>query len=71
MEAEGAEGAEIRRQLRYVVETDMAAVVSEGPGEEEEFARRGLDIATHRRRMRTEELDEKFKDPDDMKKGKK
>src|SRR3712207_5569559 len=45
--------------------TDMAVVVSQGQGEVEEFARKGLDIAPHRRRMVTEDLDTKFKDPND------
>lgn len=43
----------------------MAVVVSQAQGEGEEFARKGLNIATHRRRMVTEDLDTKFKDPHD------
>lgn len=45
--------------------TDMAVVVSQGQNEVEELKKKGLDITPHRKRMLTEHLDEKFKDPDD------
>ena len=45
--------------------TDMAVVVSQGQNEVGELARQGLDIKPHRTRMINEEMDEKFKDPDD------
>jgi type I restriction enzyme, R subunit len=45
--------------------TDMAVVVSQSQGEVEEMKRKGLDILAHRKRMVTENLDEKFKDPND------
>jgi len=44
---------------------DMAVVVSQGQNEQEDLAAKGLDIVPHRRRMVTEDLDEKFKTPDD------
>jgi type I restriction enzyme R subunit len=44
---------------------DMALVVSAGQNEVEEMRKLGLDILPHRKRMREQELDEKFKDPDD------
>ncbi len=44
---------------------DMAVVVSQGQNEQEDLATKGLDIVPHRRRMVTQDLDEKFKTPDD------
>lgn len=40
----------------------MAVVVSQGQNEVEDLKRKGLDITPHRKRMRDEDLDEKFKD---------
>ena len=55
----------LQRRLEYMQVTDMAVVVSQGQNEVEEFRNKGLDIATHRRRMNNEDLDKKFKDPAD------
>lgn len=44
---------------------DMAVIVSPGQNEVEEMKKLGLDIVPHRKRMREQALDEKFKDPDD------
>ena len=52
-------------RLNYMKETDMAVVVSSEQNEVDKFRKLGLDIATHRRRMVKEDLDEKFKDPND------
>ncbi len=52
-------------RVRFMEETDMAVVVSSAQNEVEDFAAKGLDILTHRRRMVNEQLDTKFKDPDD------
>ena len=46
-------------------ETDMAVVISQEQGEVQKFREKGLDIVPHRRRMMTEDLDEKFKNPAD------
>src|SRR6476661_6578181 len=46
-------------------ETDMAVVVSQSQNEIEEFKKKGLDIATHRKRMVKEDLEKKFKKSDD------
>ncbi len=46
-------------------ETDMAVVVSPGQNEIKEMADKGLDILPHRQRMVKEDLETKFKDPDD------
>ena len=46
-------------------ETDMAVVVSQQQNEVDEFKKKGLDIEPHRKRMVTEDLETKFKNPDD------
>lgn len=56
---------ELRKRLDILKTTDMALIVSPGQNEIEQMKALGLDIAPHRRRMRDEDLDEKFKDPDD------
>jgi type I restriction enzyme R subunit len=56
---------ELRKLLSILETTDMALVVSPGQNEIERLKKLGLDIATHRKRMNNESLDEKFKDPDD------
>ena len=43
----------------------MAVVVSQSQNEIAEMEEQGLDIRPHRRRMLEEDLDERFKDPDD------
>jgi len=43
----------------------MAVVVSASPNEIRDLAAKGDDIASHRRRMVTENLDTKLNDPDD------
>ena len=53
-----------QEKLDYLKETDMAVVVSSEQNEVDKFRKLGLDIETHRRRMVKEDLDEKFKDPD-------
>ena len=55
----------LMRRIQYMEETDMAVVVSSSQGEIEDFQKKGLDIATHRRRLVSETpgLDEQFKDP--------
>jgi type I restriction enzyme R subunit len=57
---------EIEDEIRYMEETDMAVVVSPSQNEAEEIARKGADIVPHRMRMVKEDLDTKFKDPDDL-----
>ncbi len=61
----GEARAEAERQIAFMAETDLAVVVSDAQNEEADFAKRGLDIRPHRRRMVTEDLETKFKDPDD------
>jgi type I restriction enzyme, R subunit len=56
---------ELEKRLNFFEATDMAVVVSSAQNEIEEFREKGLDIATHRRRMVKEDLETKFKKPDD------
>ena len=52
-------------KISYMEETDMAVVVSQGQNEIADLREKGVDIRPHRERMNTEDLDTKFKDPDD------
>ena len=52
-------------EIRYMEETDMGVVVSQSQNEIDDLRQKGTDIVPHRRRMTTEDLDTKFKDPDD------
>jgi len=64
MEVSSQERMRIQKDIQYMKETDMAVVVSSSQGEIKKFKEKGLDIRPHRKRMVTEELDVKFKDPD-------
>jgi type I restriction enzyme R subunit len=55
----------LEEKISYMEETDMAVVVSQQQNEAEEFAKKNLDIVPHRTRMVKEDLETKFKDPDD------
>ena len=57
--------AGLEDKIAFMEGTDMAVVISSGQNEVQEFREHGLEIAPHRKRMQNEELDEKFKDPDD------
>jgi len=63
--ADPADKPDLESQLRFFTETDMAVVVSPSQNEIEEFKKKGLDIATHRKRMVKEDLEKKFKKSDD------
>lgn len=52
-------------QLRWMRSTDMAVVVSQAQNEVADMAELGLDMAPHQRKMNDEDLDTRFKDPDD------
>jgi len=60
-----ADRQDLEDKIRYMQETDMAVVVSQSQNEAEEIRAKGADIIPHRRRMVTEDLDTKFKNPDD------
>lgn len=53
------------RLADYMRQTDMAVVVSQSQNEVADMAEQGLDIASHRQRMVTENLDARFKDAED------
>ncbi len=63
--ADPIDKAEQEKRLRFFQETDMAVVVSQSQNEIEEFKKKGLDIAIHRKRMVKEDLEKKFKKSDD------
>ena len=46
-------------------EVDMAVVVSQGQNEIDDLRQKGLEILRHRKRMQEEDLETKFKDPND------
>jgi type I restriction enzyme R subunit len=52
-------------RLEWMRSLDMAVVVSQGQNEIDDLKQRGLDILPHRERMQKEDLEAKFKDPDD------
>lgn len=51
--------------LAWMKTTDLAVVISQGQNEVAEFKAKALDITPHRLRMVKEDMDTKFKDPDD------
>ncbi len=55
----------IKATIKEMETTDMAVVVSQGQNEIADLKAKGLDIKPHRKRMIDENLDEKFKDPND------
>ncbi|MBA4417711.1 MAG: DEAD/DEAH box helicase [Syntrophus sp. (in: bacteria)] len=56
---------EIEGRIARMKETDMAVVVSQGQNEIAEMNDKGLNIKPHRKRMVEEDLETKFKNPDD------
>jgi len=59
----------MKTALAYMKRADMAVVVSEDAGEEEKFAKQGLDIKPHRERINTvdangKDIEDNFKDPE-------
>jgi type I restriction enzyme R subunit len=63
--AHEAEGAALVEQLEWLRSLDMAVVVSQGQNEISDLKVKGLDILPHRERMQKEDLEAKFKDPED------
>lgn len=59
--ADPVERPEREARLAFFEKTEMAVVVSQSLGEIEEFAKKGLDMGTHRKRMVREDLEKKFK----------
>lgn len=55
----------LRKETAFMRQTDMAVVISPSQNEVGDMAERGLDIKPHRKRMVEEDLEGKFKDPQD------
>lgn len=63
--AEKEAQTEIKERIARMKETDMAVVVSQGQNEIADMSEKGLDIRPHRKRMIQEDLEAKFKNPND------
>ena len=63
--AKEAEGGRVHDRIEYMKTTLMGVVVSQAQNEVEDLKKKGVDIMPHRRWMNDEDLDERFKDPDD------
>jgi type I restriction enzyme R subunit len=57
--------AGLAERLEWMRSVDMAVVVSQGQNEIDDLKQRGLNILPHRERMQKEDLESKFKNPDD------
>ena len=55
----------LQATIQYMEETDMAVVVSQSQNEIDDLKTKDVDIIPHRKRMNDQDLDTKFKDPDD------
>jgi type I restriction enzyme R subunit len=56
----------LEEKLGELIATDMAVVVSPSQNEISDLAKKGVDIEPHRKRMVSDDLDVKFKDPSDQ-----
>jgi type I restriction enzyme R subunit len=56
---------QVMARLAWMERADMAVVVSQSQNELELFREKGIDFKPHRLRMVREDLEKKFKDPDD------
>ncbi|WP_145483474.1 type I restriction endonuclease subunit R [Yersinia rohdei] len=63
--ASGSRLNKLQFQIAHMETTDMAVVVSGGQNDDERLAKKGLDYKPHRERFLKEQIDEKFKDPED------
>jgi type I restriction enzyme, R subunit len=55
----------LSERLAWMRSVDMAVIVSQSQNEIDDLKQKGLDILPHRERMQKEDLESKFKDPDD------
>jgi type I restriction enzyme, R subunit len=60
-----AEQGEVADQIQFIESTDLAVVISSAQNEVSDFQAKGLDVRPHRRRLLNEDLESKFKDPND------
>jgi type I restriction enzyme, R subunit len=63
--AKEAEGGRLHDRIEYMRVTLMGVVVSQAQNEGEDLKKKDVDITPHRRWMNDEDLDERFKDPED------
>ena len=56
------EAQELKRKLQWMMETEMAVVISQEQNEMQTFRKWNLDIQYHREKMEKRELDKEFKD---------
>ena len=63
--ADESELESIKETINFMEETDMAVVISTSGDEVTFFEKHEIDIVPHRKRMKDEDLDEKYKDPHD------
>lgn len=56
------EAQEIDRKIKWMIDTEMAVVISQEQNEIQTFKKWNLDIKTHREKMEKRELDKEFKD---------
>lgn len=56
---------ELAVRLAYMERADMAVVISQSQNELEFFREKGIDFKPHRQRLVREDMEKKFKDPDD------
>ncbi len=59
-----AERESLKETITEMETTDMAVVVSQSQNEIADMKAKGLDIVPHRKRMNSDNLEERFKDPD-------
>lgn len=62
--AQGQEKQQLTETIKYLETTDMAVVVSHAQNEVEQLKKKDVDITLHRKRLTSENLEEKFKNPD-------
>lgn len=63
--ADELERPALEEKIKFMETTDMAVVVSQQQNEVDYFKEKGFDITPHRQRMVKEDLETKFKNPDD------
>jgi type I restriction enzyme R subunit len=61
----GHEAARAEARIEEMKAADMAVIVSQAQNEAAELAKKGLDITPHRKRINSDDLDERFKDAKD------
>lgn len=63
--ADGTERDALKIRLAWMRQTEMSVVVSQAQNEIADMAEKDLAIGPHRRRMENQDMEERFKDPED------